>query len=215
MGKLVYDENLYNKFYVFRDRQDAGRKLARFIPDFENIIAIPAGGVPVAAEVSKIKGAELKILLVSKILLPWTTEAGFGAVSMFGDIEINKKLAEKLDEDVINLQIEKTIEKIEHRKKLIPEKFFNFKKGSSAVLVDDGLASGYTMLVAVKSARRFFNKVAVASPTASSSAVKLLKEYCDLYVLNLRDLYPYAVADAYINWYDVSDEEVLEILKNF
>lgn len=215
MGKLVYDENLYNKFYVFRDRQDAGRKLARFIPDFENIIAIPAGGVPVAAEVSKIKGAELKILLVSKILLPWTTEAGFGAVSMFGDIEINKKLAEKLDEDVINLQIEKTIEKIEHRKKLIPEKFFNFKKGSSAVLVDDGLASGYTMLVAVKSARRFFNKVAVASPTASSFAVKLLKEYCDLYVLNLRDLYPYAVADAYINWYDVSDEEVLEILKNF
>ncbi len=212
---LVYDERLYNKFYVFEDRADAGKKLANFIPNFEYVIAIPAGGVPVAVEVAKAKNAKLRVLLVSKVLLPWTTEAGFGAVSEFGDIEINEEIAARLGKEVVEMQIRKTIEKIKRRKARIPDKFFIKERGRNAVLIDDGLATGYTMLTAIKSAKRFFEEVCVAVPTASTSAVELIEKECKaIYVLNLRSIYPYAVADAYKNWYDVSDDEMVEILNS-
>ncbi len=214
---LVYDEALYNKFYVFRDRVDAGRKLAKFIPDFEYVVAIPAGGVPVAAEVAKAKNAGLKVLLVSKVLFPWTTEAGFGAVSEFGDVILNEDVASRLGRKVVEFQVEKTIEKVRRRRNLIPEKFLiRERRDVKAVLIDDGLATGYTMLTAIRAAKRFFKKVYVAVPTASKSAVDLIERECScVYVLNLRDLYPYAVADAYEEWHDVSEEEMLEILKSF
>lgn len=215
MNKIYQNEELYNKFYVFDDRLHAGAELANFIPDFDVIVAIPAGGVPVAAEVTRAKNRPLKLLLVSKILFPWTTEAGFGALSMFGDFEINDEIAQRLGEEVVEKQIMKTKQKIDARRKLFSEKFLLEEKGKSCVLIDDGLASGYTMLVAIKSARRFFREVFVATPTASTSAVRLVADHCDgIYVLNLRDVYPFAVADAYREWHDVSDAEMLRVLKN-
>jgi predicted phosphoribosyltransferase len=83
------------------------------------------------------------------------------------------------------------------------------------ILVDDGLASGYTMLAAVRSVKKDRpQKVVVAAPTGSLSAVELLSPETDEIVcLNIRGGPFFAVADAYRNWYDVTDEEVLEILK--
>lgn len=98
--------------------------------------------------------------------------------------------------------------------KIIPEKYLLKEGNEIAFLVDDGLASGYTMLVAIKSARRFYDKVYVAVPTASSHAINLISKSCDgIFCVNLRDVYPYAVADAYLEWHDVSEEEMLEFLK--
>ena len=161
-------------------------------------------------------GLKLKILLVSKILFPWTTEAGFGALSMFGDLELNRSVIRyyKISEDVVKEQVRRTREKIEKRLKIIPEKYLLKDGNENAFLVDDGLASGYTMLVAIKSARRFYDRVYVAVPTASSHAINLISKSCDgIFCVNLRDIYPYAVADAYLEWHDVSDEEMLEFLK--
>jgi len=213
---IKHDEKLYNRFQVFRDREDAGKKLASFIPDFDVVIAIPAGGVPVAVEVAGVKKTPLRVLLVSKILLPYTTEAGFGAVNMFGDVEINERLASGFDEETIRLQIEKAKEKIERRLKIIPEKFLRHESANSVVIVDDGLASGFTMISAIKTAKRFYREIYVAVPTASTSAVDLVEKECDgVFVLNLRDIHPYAVAAAYEEWHDVGEEEILECLRNF
>ena len=214
---FIYDQSLYNKFYVFRDRVDAGKRLSKFIPEFDFVVAIPAGGVPVAAEVAKEKKAMLKVLLVSKVLFPWTTEAGFGAVSEFGDVVLDDEMAKRLGKTVVDFQVKKTIEKIKRRRELIPDRFLiKEKMKGKAVLIDDGLATGYTMLTAIRAAKRFFDEVYVAVPTASKSAVELIENECKcVYVLNLRDVYPYAVADAYEIWYDVSEEEMLEILKEF
>ncbi|AGK60600.1 putative phosphoribosyltransferase [Archaeoglobus sulfaticallidus PM70-1] len=213
---IRHDKKLYNRFHVFKDREDAGKKLASFIPDFDVVIAIPAGGVPIAVEVARVKKMPLRVLPVSKILLPYTTEAGFGAISMFGDVEINERLASGLDEETIRLQIEKTKEKIERRLKIIPEKFLKYESANSAAIVDDGLASGFTMITAIKAAKRFYREIYVVVPTASTSAVDLVEKKCDgVFVLNLRDIYPYAVADAYEEWHDVSEEEMLECLRNF
>jgi len=220
---VIQDERYYNKFGVFRNRIDAGNKLANLIlmhldvdKDKTDVVAIPAGGVPVASAVAKKIDLKLKILLVSKILFPWTTEAGFGALSMFGDFELNESAIRYYDisGEVVREQIEKTREKIAKRLKMIPEKFLIRERNEVAFLVDDGLASGYTMLVALKSARKFYDKIYVAIPTASSHAINLIIKKCDgIFCVNLRDIYPYAVADAYLEWHDVSDEEMLEFFK--
>ncbi|RLI78749.1 phosphoribosyltransferase [Archaeoglobales archaeon] len=218
---IIHNEELYNKFHVFKDRIDAGDKLTDFILNFKEIsagseiVAIPAGGVPVASKMAEKLELKLKVLLVSKILFPWTSEAGFGALSMFGDFEINKQAIQYygIDDETIEEQLRKTRTKIENRMKIIPKECF-IEKGNETFIVDDGLASGYTMLVALKSARRFYNRVYVAIPTASSHAINLLSSKCDeIFCLNLRGKYPYAVADAYIEWHDVGDEEMIEFLR--
>jgi predicted phosphoribosyltransferase len=81
--------------------------------------------------------------------------------------------------------------------------------------VDDGLATGYTMLAAVRAARKLgAREVIAAAPTASLDAVQLLLEHADLLVvLNLREDYPYAVADAYARWWDFSESEALGYLR--
>ena len=83
------------------------------------------------------------------------------------------------------------------------------------ILVDDGLASGFTMLAAARSVRKSLPKsVVVAVPTASKSAIELLMPEVDkILCLNVRSGPSFAVADAYENWYDLTDEEVLKILK--
>ncbi|WP_290624104.1 MULTISPECIES: phosphoribosyltransferase [unclassified Archaeoglobus] len=220
---VIQDKKYYNKFGVFRNRTDAGNKLADLIvrhldvdADKTDVVAIPAGGVPVASAMAKKIGLKLKVLLVSKILFPWTTEAGFGALSMFGEFELNESAVHhyKLSDEVVKEQIKKTEEKIAKRLEMIPEECLIGEGNELAFLVDDGLASGYTMLVALKSARRFYDKIYVAVPTASSHAVDLVSGKCDgVFCINLRDIYPYAVADAYLEWHDVSDEEMLEFLK--
>ncbi len=115
---------------------------------------------------------------------------------------------------LLKSRIKKTEEKIAKRLEMIPEECLIGEGDGNAFLVDDGLASGYTMLVALKSARRFYDKIYVAVPTASSHAINLISGNCDgIFCVNLRDVYPYAVADAYLEWHDVSDKEMLEFLK--
>ena len=221
---VIQDKKYYNKFGVFRNRIDAGNKLADLIlkhldvdADKTDVVAIPAGGVPVASAMAKKIGLKLKVLLVSKILFPWTTEAGFGALSMFGDFELNESAVHhyKISDEVVKEQIKKTEEKIAKRLKIIPEECLIGEGNELAFLVDDGLASGYTMLVALKSARRFYDKIYVTVPTASLHAVNLISGKCDgIFCIDLRNIYPYAVADAYLEWHDVSDEEMVEFLKN-
>jgi putative phosphoribosyl transferase len=83
------------------------------------------------------------------------------------------------------------------------------------ILVDDGLASGYTMLAAIEYVKkRNPSKIVIAVPTGSHKTVRKISPSVDvLCCLNIREDYPYAVAEAYRNWYDVSDEEVLRIMK--
>jgi putative phosphoribosyl transferase len=115
-------------------------------------------------------------------------------------------------------------ESISQTKKNIQERIKEFKnakpmsdlKDKIVILVDDGLASGFTMLAAARSARkRKPKKIVVAVPTASLSAIELLAPEVDEVVcLNIRSGTVFAVADAYKNWYDLSDEEVIKILRS-
>lgn len=225
--KLIDEPSLRNKFYVFKDRLDAGEKLALKLEKVLEkpldgwVLAIPAGGVPVGWVVSKRLGIPLDVLIVRKIQIPWDPEAGFGAVGWNGTVILNQVLVANLGltkEDIDNsIRLAKL--KVEERvKKLRQGKPFPNLEGKLSILVDDGLATGYTMLTAVEILAKYKpKKIVVASPTGSFNAINLLASNPNVNLvvcLNLRGEPIFAVADAYKNWYDLTDEEVLKYLSN-
>ncbi len=224
MGELIEDPSLRGKRWVFKDRVDAGRRLAEtlkaHVKQGDLVLAIPAGGVPVGVEVAKRCMLELDVAVVRKALFPWTTEAGFGAVAWNGRVFLNHEAMEAygLTNSVVESKVEEARRSVERRLKelRVGRKPLNLKR-RTVVLVDDGLASGYTMLAAVEACRdEKPTKIIVAVPTASVSAVRLLQPRVDLIVaLNVRGGLIYAVADAYVEWRDLSDEEVKGLLYGF
>jgi predicted phosphoribosyltransferase len=222
MAEIIEDKNLRGKIFVFQDRKGAGKRLSEYLLDYRSadsiVLGIPAGGVAVAKEVKDALSLPLDLLIVRKIQIPWNPEAGFGAINLDGYILFNEDLLPHLSlpERVISSQVEKTRETLKKRNLLFRGgREFPSLKDKTVILVDDGLASGYTMFAAIEFAkRRNPFKIVVAVPTGSHKTVKKISSFVDvLYCLNIRENYPYAVAEAYRNWYDVSDEEVLKIIK--
>ncbi len=219
MAEIIEDWSLRDKVRIFQDRFDAGRKLADFLLDNgiegDLILGIPNGGVAIGLEVAQILKKDLKVAVVRKAAYPWTTEAGFGAVSWTGEIELDPHAVKTLTKEEVEYSVKRARKSVEERVRL----FGNFvPRGrldkQKVILVDDGLATGYTMLVAVKSVRKLgAEKVVVAVPTSSEVAARLVAERADLLlVLNLRTSFFYAVADAYKRWRDLSELEVLNLL---
>ncbi len=221
-GKLILEETFRDKLHVFEDRIDAGKilseKLIRYKETDALLLAIPSGGVPVALEIAKHLNLPIDFLLVRKIQIPWNTEVGFGAIAPDGEIIFNKALLNTLGwltEDEINSQINKTRDILNKRNALFRGgKAFPEIKNKTIILVDDGLASGYTMLAALRFVRKKKpQKIVVAVPTGYLNTVDLiLSEVDELVCLNIRGGFAFAVADAYRYWYDLTDEEVLSLM---
>jgi len=224
MGEIIDNPRLREHRFVFGDRHDAGQQLGAFIkglPATSNplVLAIPAGGVPIGAEVAKAIGAPFSVAIVRKIRIPGTTESGFGAVTWDGRVLINERLraALGLSDREVERAVVATMENVTERVALftgrnpMPE-----MTGKTVILTDDGLASGFTMLAAAQGIR--FHKPArilVAVPTASLSSADLVAREADVVAcLNIRSGHSFAVADAYREWHDLNDEEVLEELAN-
>ena len=219
IDKLVYRDRMS----IFKDRFEAGKILAdelRVYAGNRNVIvlAVPAGGVPVGYTLALELAVPLDVIVVRKVQIPWITEAGFGAVTWDGRVILNEDLVKELGltEKEIQTSILETKRNIQERlRKFRGNKVMPNLKGKIVVLVDDGLASGFTMLAAARSVKNSApEKVVVAVPTASLGAIELLApEVDEIICLNLRSGLSFAVADAYKNWYDLTDEEVQKILK--
>ncbi|RLG55308.1 MAG: phosphoribosyltransferase [Thermoproteota archaeon] len=217
---IVESRELRDKTRVYGGRRSGGRALAALIREAgikaDVILAIPAGGAPVAAEVASALAIPAKAVVVRKVLYPWTTEAGFGAVSWLGDVHVDWRLAElaALTPRQVEECIQRALASVEERSKLYRRLLPEAIRGR-AIVVDDGMATGYTMLVAVKAARKLgASWVAAAAPTASARAAALLAQQADAVVApNLRTHPIYAVADAYRKWRDLSDVEALRALE--
>jgi predicted phosphoribosyltransferase len=222
MGEIIDKPRLREQRFVFSDRHDAGRQLGAFIRTLPAIrdplvLAIPAGGVPVGKEVALALGAPLSLAIVRKIRIPGTTESGFGAVTWDGQVLINEELR-----DALGLSATDVDQAIAGTRKNVGERVARFTgtravhepAGKTVVLTDDGLASGFTMLAAIQSIRRRNPaRIIVAVPTASAASAGLVSRQADqLVCLNIRSSRMFAVADAYAEWYDLDDREVLEEL---
>jgi predicted phosphoribosyltransferase len=222
-ARIIEDPAFRERVFVFRDRVEAGKLLAEKLREYAGkgnviVLAVPAGGVPVGYAVAKELAIPMDLAVVRKVQIPWNTEAGFGAVTWDGETVLNEPLVEQLG--LTREEIEGSISKT---RRIIQERLRKFRgyrpmphlRDKVVILVDDGLASGFTMLAAARSARkRTPEKVIVAVPTASLGAVELLApEVDEIVCLNIRSGPSFAVANAYESWYDLTDEEVIRILE--
>jgi putative phosphoribosyl transferase len=224
MPGIIEDASLRDRSYVFPDRTAAGGLLAHKLEQYRGadgvVLAIPAGGVPVAAQIARSLQLPLDLIIVRKIQIPWNTEAGFGALAPDGQVFINEPLLQALDlaEEQVQAQLAMTRRNLEQREaRFRGTRPFPDLTGKVALVVDDGLASGFTMLAALKFInRRHPSETVVVVPTGLLETVEFIRQAAPTVVcLNIRTRRPFAVAAAYRNWYDVPDEEVLEILREF
>lgn len=219
----VYDLKQYREHTrVFRDRIHAGDVLARMLEPFRKdedlVLGIPAGGVPVGVVVARTLNLRFDVAVVSKITLPWNTEAGYGAAAFDGTVRLNSALIARigLTEAQIHAGIEKTTAKVKRRMEKLRKKHpFPDLSGQSTILVDDGIASGFTLRVAVEALKKAGAKqIIVAVPTAHKESLDAMVSQVDaVFCPNIRSGLRYAVADAYERWTDVDESEVLKILE--
>jgi len=206
---------------VFRDRTAAGRALAQLLESYRfsggEVLAIPAGGVPVATEIAARLGLSLDVAPVSKMLLPWTTESGFGAVAFDGSVWMDPEDVRRFgmsETDVARATAEGRA-KVERRLARLRDGRSTYAlKGRTVIVVDDGIAAGSTMRAAVAALRKLDPaRIVIAVPTGSARSVERVAAVADeVCCANLRRGPTFAVADAYERWYDLTDDEVAAIL---
>ncbi len=170
-----------------------------------------------AVEIAHILALPLDLVIVRKIQLPWTTEVGFGALDPGGEVMFNEDLMRHvaLAPADIDAPVKKTAEGLRQREnRLRGGRPYPRIEGRPALVVDDGLASGYTMRAALRFLKaQGAGQLIVAVPTAAErTARELLPLVDELYCPNVRGGYSFAVAEAYENWYDLTEDEVLNIL---
>lgn len=227
---MVRTENVFEcpelrgRTRVFRDRAHAGDSLAPLLEPLQSchpvLFAVPAGGVPVAVALARRLGFRLDVAPVSKITLPFNTEVGYGAVAFDGTVRLNAELVRQvgLSRREIQRGIRETRAKVQRRAaRLRGTRRLVVAPDTTAILVDDGLASGFTMLTAAEALRNCgARSVMVAVPTGHSHSIARLAPHVDkIFCANVRSGMTFAVADAYQEWYDVSDEEAERLLAEF
>jgi len=206
---------------MFNDRSDAGLKLARKLEKYRNsgalVLAIPRGGVPVAYPVASYLRAEFSLLISRKLPFPDVPEAGFGAVTEDGSLSLIPDarlwLADDEIERIIKLQEREVLRRI---KVLRGGRPLPIIAGRTVILIDDGLAVGSTMKAAVLLCRRQkAGWIVVASPVAGDRAAAELKAMADeTVILEIPDDFQ-AVAQAYRFWNDLTDQDVLQIMRDW
>lgn len=206
---------------VYLNRREAGRALGHALLERYGgrdalVLALPRGGVPVAAEVARALHATLDVLLVRKIGAPFNPEFAVGAVASGGEPILHEATlaAFGLDARALAPVIEREKAELERRERLYRRgRVAPALHGRLVILVDDGIATGATMEAAVIAARAGGAGTVVASaPTASVDAVALLSRCADsVDVLATPDPYV-AVASGYVEFPQLSDQEVLDAL---
>lgn len=220
------NHHLNTKEFFFEGRQDAGRKLAVEVQkEFDNepvvVLAIPNGGVPIAYEVAcALKKADLGLIISRKIPVPLNPEAGLGAIADDGTIFIDDETMAKFG--LNRKQIEGEVNRV--RAELKKRNILYYKDrplislvGKTVVIVDDGIAAGFTMRAAVESVRhRRPARLFVAVPVAEAKALKRVEEVADKVVTCIVGAEAkFFIADFYRQWYDVNDDEVLRYLSRW
>lgn len=205
---------------VFEDRRDAGRALAPLVaalPDLHRaiLLALPRGGVPVAYEIARAFSLPLDLLTVRKLGAPGQPELAIGAVASGGIVAVNPALVEQFHISPANLRA-----MIAHERKEIARRERIYREGApalaiegrTAILVDDGLATGATMKAAARAIRPRAGRVVIAVPVAAASTCRELENEADR-VLCLSTPEDFeAVGQFYRNFTATSDDEVRTLL---
>jgi len=207
---------------MFNDRSDAGIQLASKLKEYKDqegvlILALPRGGVVTGYEVSRYLNAPLDIIIVRKIGFPGQPELGIGAVSETGTVFLNKFIITTygVPKDYIERETSRQKEEIARRVKLYRKgKSLPALEGKTIILVDDGVATGATIKAAITTLRKEkLNKLIVALPVAPPEVADELQQMVDEFICLETPLDFMAVGAHYVDFTQVSDDEVVELLQ--
>ena len=198
---------------MYRNRVEAGKVLLKEIEKgglkvgLSFVFAVPRGGVEVAYPIAQGIGKRIIPLVVHKIPSSINEEFAIGAISVFGDITLNE-YARNESEDYILKVKEEMLKKLAERVKFLGGEFdFMLVKGKNVLVVDDGVATGETLVLAVESVKKFEpSNVVVAVPVSSYEAYEKLVKISEV-ICPIVDRYFYAVSEYYEEFSQLSDEE--------
>lgn len=206
---------------TFINRRDAGLRLANRLmkyADEENllVLALPRGGVPVAAEIARSLHAELDVLAVRKLGVPWHRELAAGAIASGGAIILNDDvlLANNVDEAALQPIIEAERKELSRREVIFRGDRPPLQvKNRHVIVVDDGLATGATMEAALTALRTLKpGKVTVAVPVAAPDSLSRIRTLADEVVCLLLPDNLFAVGQWYDDFRQVEHDEVRRLL---
>lgn len=208
---------------MFRNRDDAGRKLAlrlkeRALRD-PIVMAIPRGGIVVGAAIARELGAELDVVLARKLRAPGQPELAIGAVSEDGSVYFNSHLSELPEtlEDYLASERHHQLEEIARRQRL----FRRIRPaaritGRSVIVTDDGIATGSTMIAALHALRgQHPDELIVAVPVAAPERLAQMRHLCDDAVCLLTPDDFWAIGQFFEDFTQVEDEQVIKLLREF
>ena len=208
--------------HAFSDRGEAGRALAQELAKLNLrapvVLALPRGGVPVGAEVARRLGAPLDLLLVRKIGVPWQPELAVAAVVDGQDQELvideDTRAATGVRRSYIEAQAKEQTQEIERRRHLyLGDRTPISVEDRSAIVVDDGIATGTSMRAALKALRRRKPAMLVlAVPVAPHDTIEALRGEVDRVVCLAEPEPFYAVGAHYDDFHQVEDDEVMATL---
>ena len=206
---------------MFADRRDAGQQLAATLSAYKAaepvIVGLARGGVPVAAEVAQRLGAPLDVYVVRKLGCPWQPELGIGALAEGGIRVLNEALIDELG--ITQEQLDETIAREASELSRRVRRYRGDRppidvQGRDVIVIDDGLATGYTARAALKALRqRGAARTLVAVPIAPDDATARLGDVADAVVSVVTWPDFFAVGEAYDDFTQTTDEEVIALLR--
>jgi putative phosphoribosyl transferase len=201
----------------FNDRYDAALQLAPRLEKYRKedgvILAVPRGGVPIGAYLARFLGYPIDLLMTKKIGHPFNKEYAIGAVSPAGSV-LNDTV--NVPEGYIDSEIKRIrAQLLDSYKKFMGNRPPAELEGKTVIIIDDGVATGQTMLASIKMIRdKNPRKIVVAVPVAAAEAAEKIKQEADeLVCLYVPDVF-YGVGMFYDDFTQVEDEEVTALLKD-
>lgn len=205
----------------YRDRQEAGRALAGLLEKYANrpdvvVLALPRGGVPVGFEVAKALRTALDVFIVRKLGMPGHEELGLGAIASGGTRVVNNALAREMgiSPAILDSVARRELMELERREQIFrhgrPAVDVN---GKTVILIDDGLATGATMMAAVRAVHQLHpSQVVVAVPVGSDAACQVFQDEAGEVICAAVPHPFYAVGEWYEDFTQTTDEEVIALL---
>jgi len=203
----------------FKDRSDAGKKLAENLEKYNSgedtvVLALPRGGVPVAYEVAKYLNAPMDLVMTRKVGHPRNPEYAICAVSENGNRICNEVEASAVDDKWLREESKKQIEEAKRRRKLYVRDSKEKIKGKTVILVDDGVATGLSLRLAIDEVKKQNpKKLIVAVPVSPRETAVDLRRKVDEFVADqIPKVYAGAVGAYYNEFNQVTDDEVIKLI---
>ncbi|MDP4284297.1 MAG: phosphoribosyltransferase family protein [Bacteroidota bacterium] len=206
---------------MFTDRKDAALQLAKALEKYKNknavVLGIPRGGAETAFYVALHLNAELSLLVSRKLGHPANPEYAFGAIAEDGSVYLSPSAKQELSEETINTVVDEQKKEIERRITILRKgKPLPELKGRTVILVDDGIATGATIFAAIEMCKnRNAGKIIVAAPVSGYEMEEKLAGKADEVVILEKPEDYYAVSQAYMSFYNLSDEDALKYMQRW